>query len=67
MSGSGFCCRPLLLLRVGKAFPDQNFTNVTGTVYLVHKVGRDMRRPHTGAERYADHSDLPDGCRRALS
>jgi hypothetical protein len=52
---------------VGKAFPDQNFTNVTGTVYLVHKVGRDMRRPHTGAERYADHSDLPDGCRRALS
>jgi uncharacterized protein len=36
---------------LGKAFLDQNFvdvrhvidTNVTGTVYLLHKVGRDMR------------------------
>jgi short-subunit dehydrogenase len=36
---------------LGKAFLDQNFddirfvvdTNVTGTLYLVHKVGRDMR------------------------
>ena len=36
---------------LGKAFLDQNFdeiryvidTNVTGTVYLIHKVGRDMR------------------------
>jgi short-subunit dehydrogenase len=36
---------------LGKAFLDQNFqdaryvldTNITGTIYLIHKVGRDMR------------------------
>ena len=37
---------------LGKAFLDQNFddvqcvidTNITGTVYLIYKIGRDMRR-----------------------
>jgi short-subunit dehydrogenase len=41
---------------LGKAFLDQEFndirrvldTNVTGTIYLVHKVGQDMRRRGTG-------------------
>jgi short-subunit dehydrogenase len=41
---------------LGKAFLDQHFddirhvidTNVTGTVYLIHKVGRDMRRAGKG-------------------
>ena len=41
---------------LGKAFLDQSFedirhvldTNVTGTVYLIHKVGRDMRRAGKG-------------------
>jgi short-subunit dehydrogenase len=41
---------------LGKAFLDQDFndirgvidTNVTGTVYLIHKVGRDMRARHRG-------------------
>jgi uncharacterized protein len=41
---------------LGHAFLDQNFdkarhvldTNVTGTVYLLHKVGRDMRARGTG-------------------
>ena len=36
---------------LGRAFLDQNFddirrvvdTNVTGTLYLIHKIGRDMR------------------------
>ena len=36
---------------LGKAFLDQDFddvryvvdTNITGTIYLVHKIGRDMR------------------------
>jgi uncharacterized protein len=41
---------------LGKAFLDQNFddaryvldTNVTGTIYLIHKVGRDMRAQGEG-------------------
>jgi short-subunit dehydrogenase len=41
---------------LGKAFLDQDFndirgvidTNVTGTVYLIHKIGRDMRARHSG-------------------
>jgi uncharacterized protein len=41
---------------LGKAFLDQDFndirgvvdTNVTGTVYLIHKIGRDMRARHRG-------------------
>ena len=41
---------------LGKAFLDQDFddirpvidTNVTGTVYLVHKIGRDMRARNDG-------------------
>jgi len=41
---------------LGHAFLDQNFadirhvidTNVTGTLYLIHKVGRDMRARHEG-------------------
>ena len=41
---------------LGKAFLDQDFpdimrvvnTNITGTVYLLHKVGRDMRARGTG-------------------
>ena len=41
---------------LGKAFLDQDFadvrrvidTNVTGTVYLIHKVGRDMRGRGSG-------------------
>lgn len=41
---------------LGYAFLDQNFeearhvldTNVTGTIYLLHKVGRDMRRRGSG-------------------
>ena len=41
---------------LGKAFLDQHFddirhvidTNITGTVYLIHKVGRDMRRAGKG-------------------
>jgi uncharacterized protein len=41
---------------LGHAFLDQDFakarrvidTNVTGTVYLIHKVGNDMRRRNTG-------------------
>jgi short-subunit dehydrogenase len=41
---------------LGKGFLDQNFadarhvidTNVTGTVYLIHKVGREMRKRGTG-------------------
>ena len=41
---------------LGRAFLDQDFgearrvvdTNVTGTVYLVHKVGRDMRARGSG-------------------
>jgi len=41
---------------LGKAFLDQNFqdarfvidTNITGTVYLIHKVGRDMRSRNEG-------------------
>jgi uncharacterized protein len=41
---------------LGKAFLDQNFdkarhvvdTNITGTIYLIHKVGRDMRRRGEG-------------------
>src|SRR5437763_10282963 len=41
---------------LGKAFLDQDFkdaryvidTNVTGTVYLIHKVGRDMRSRNEG-------------------
>ena len=41
---------------LGKGFLDQNFndvmrvvnTNVTGTLYLVHKVGRDMRARNSG-------------------
>src|SRR3954454_193061 len=50
---------------LGKAFLDQNFddvrhvinTNITGTIYLVQKVGRDMRargtrtHPHHGLHR----------------
>jgi short-subunit dehydrogenase len=41
---------------LGRAFLDQDFnkarrvvdTNVTGTVYLVHKIGNDMRRRNSG-------------------
>jgi short-subunit dehydrogenase len=41
---------------LGRAFLDQDFnkvrrvidTNVTGTVYLIHKVGNDMRRRNSG-------------------
>lgn len=41
---------------LGRAFLDQDFerarkvidTNVTGTVYLIHKVGNDMRARHSG-------------------
>jgi short-subunit dehydrogenase len=41
---------------LGRAFLDQNFdeaqrvidTNITGTVYLIHKVGYDMRRRNSG-------------------
>ena len=41
---------------LGRAFLDQEFedirhvidTNVTGTIYLIHKVGNDMRRRNTG-------------------
>src|SRR3954451_559774 len=41
---------------LGRAFLDQDFeearhvidTNVTGTVYLIHKVGRDMRARNSG-------------------
>jgi uncharacterized protein len=41
---------------LGQAFLDQDFnkarhvidTNVTGTVYLIHKVGNDMRRKNAG-------------------
>jgi short-subunit dehydrogenase len=41
---------------LGHAFLDQNFdrarlvidTNVTGTVYLIHKIGNDMRRRNVG-------------------
>jgi uncharacterized protein len=41
---------------LGKAFLDQDFkdaryvvdTNITGTIYLIHKVGRDMRRVGQG-------------------
>jgi uncharacterized protein len=41
---------------LGRAFLDQDFsdirhvidTNVTGTLYLIHKVGRDMRDRHEG-------------------
>jgi short-subunit dehydrogenase len=41
---------------LGHAFLDQNFerarrvidTNITGTVYLIHKVGNDMRRRNAG-------------------
>jgi short-subunit dehydrogenase len=41
---------------LGHAFLDQNFekarrvvdTNVTGTIYLIHKVGNDMRRRNSG-------------------
>jgi short-subunit dehydrogenase len=41
---------------LGKAFLDQNFddirhvvdTNITGTIYLIHKVGRDMRARGSG-------------------
>jgi uncharacterized protein len=41
---------------LGHAFLDQNFekaqrvvdTNITGTVYLIHKVGNDMRRRNSG-------------------
>jgi short-subunit dehydrogenase len=41
---------------LGRAFLDQDFrrirhvidTNVTGTVYLIHKVGNDMRRRNAG-------------------
>jgi short-subunit dehydrogenase len=41
---------------LGRAFLNQDFdrarlvidTNVTGTVYLLHKVGNDMRRRNTG-------------------
>jgi short-subunit dehydrogenase len=41
---------------LGKAFLDQNFdevrrvldTNVTGTIYLIHKIGRDMRKRDEG-------------------
>jgi uncharacterized protein len=41
---------------LGKSFLDQDFndirgvidTNVTGTVYLIHKIGRDMRARHRG-------------------
>jgi uncharacterized protein len=41
---------------LGKAFLDQDFrdaryvidTNITGTVYLIHKVGRDMRARNAG-------------------
>jgi short-subunit dehydrogenase len=41
---------------LGHAFLDQNFdqarrvidTNITGTVYLIHKIGNDMRRRNAG-------------------
>jgi short-subunit dehydrogenase len=41
---------------LGKAFLDQDFasarhvidTNITGTIYLIHKVGRDMRTANAG-------------------
>jgi uncharacterized protein len=41
---------------LGRAFLDQDFnqarqvidTNITGTVYLIHKVGKDMRRRNAG-------------------
>ena len=41
---------------LGRAFLDQNFdevrhvidTNITGTIYLIQRVGRDMRARHTG-------------------
>jgi len=41
---------------LGKAFLDQDFdaarhvvdTNITGTIYLIHKVGRDMRAANAG-------------------
>src|SRR5688572_23856151 len=41
---------------LGKAFLDQNWedirhvvdTNITGTIYLIHKVGRDMRQQGEG-------------------
>jgi len=41
---------------LGGAFPDQDFiaakrvidTNVTGTVYLIHRIGNDMRRRKAG-------------------
>jgi short-subunit dehydrogenase len=45
---------------LGRAFPDQDFkparlvidTNVTGTVYLIHKVANDMRTRNAGKIRY---------------
>ena len=41
---------------LGRAFLDQDFgrirhvidTNITGTVYLIHRIGNDMRRRNTG-------------------
>lgn len=39
---------------LGRAFLDQDFerkvidTNITGTLYLIHKVGKDMRRRNSG-------------------
>src|SRR3954449_4803284 len=41
---------------LGKGFLDQDFdkvmhvvnTNITGTIYLIHEVGRDMRRRKSG-------------------
>jgi short-subunit dehydrogenase len=41
---------------LGRAFLDQDFkrarfvidTNITGTVYLIHKVGNEMRRRNSG-------------------
>ena len=63
---------------LGKAFLDQDFddirhvidTNVTGTVYLIHKVGRDMRargrgpHPDHRLDRRLHAGHLPGGLQR---
>ena len=50
-------CSPMPGVGLGRAFLDQDFgrirhvidTNITGTVYLIHKIGNDMRRRNAGA------------------
>jgi short-subunit dehydrogenase len=62
---------------LGKAFLDQDFddirhvidTNVTGTIYLIHKVGRDMRaaqraHPDHRIDRGLHAGDLPSRLQR---